>query len=219
MPRLLFSKTGNAVWISHLDTMRLFQRAFKRAGYCLKHTQGFNPRPSVSIAMPLSVGVESYCELLDFDLDNQTADCEEIKQRLNRTLIPGIQILQVYENGQKLKYLKYLDCSIVLEYDRGVPADGEEKLGSLFRSSELLVEKKSKNGIVEQNIIPMIHSLTVSRIDTDKLMLKAVISCQEPNLNPAQLTAAIEKYLPTYRPDFAVYCRQELLTAEKEIFR
>ena len=52
MPRLLFEKTGNSVWISHLDLMRVFQRGFKRAGLPLKHTQGFNPRPSVSIALP-----------------------------------------------------------------------------------------------------------------------------------------------------------------------
>ena len=78
MPRLLFEKTGNAVWMSHLDLMRLFQRAFKRAGLLLKHTQGFNPRPSVSIALPLSVGVESRCELLDFDLEGMDVSCEEI---------------------------------------------------------------------------------------------------------------------------------------------
>ena len=57
MPRVLFEKVGNAVWISHLDLMRLFQRAFKRAGLPLKHSQGFNPRPYVAVALPLSVGV------------------------------------------------------------------------------------------------------------------------------------------------------------------
>ena len=45
MPRLLFSKTDDAVWMSHLDLMRLFQRAFKRAGLPLTHTQGYNPSP------------------------------------------------------------------------------------------------------------------------------------------------------------------------------
>jgi len=72
MPRALFEKTGNAIYISHLDLMRIFQRAFKRAGLPLTHTKGFNPRPSVSIALPLSLGVESVCELLDFDLEG---DC------------------------------------------------------------------------------------------------------------------------------------------------
>ena len=60
MLRALFQKTGNAVYLSHLDLMRLFQRSFKRAGLPLTHTQGFNPRPSVSIALPLSLGVESF---------------------------------------------------------------------------------------------------------------------------------------------------------------
>lgn len=78
MLRALFQKTGNAVYISHLDLMRLFQRAFKRAGLPLTHTQGFNPRPSVSIALPLSLGVESQCELLDFELETDTFSNEDI---------------------------------------------------------------------------------------------------------------------------------------------
>ena len=87
MPRALFEKTGNAVWISHLDLMRVFQRAFKRAGLHLTHTQGFNPRPSVSIALPLSVGIESRCELLDFDLEGDRCSNCEIMDRLNSNLI------------------------------------------------------------------------------------------------------------------------------------
>ena len=70
MPRMLFEKTGDSVWISHLDLMRVFQRAFRRAGLLLKHSQGFTPRAIVSIALPLSVGMESQCELLDFELED-----------------------------------------------------------------------------------------------------------------------------------------------------
>ena len=69
MRRLLFEKTGNAIWISHLDLMRLFQRAFKRAGLHLTHTQGFNPRPSVSIALPLSAFVPVKSTDLERELD------------------------------------------------------------------------------------------------------------------------------------------------------
>ena len=93
MLRILFEKKGSAIWISHLDLMRLFQRACKRAGLSLKHTQGFNPRPSVSIALPLSVGVESVCELLDFELDGAEFSCDEICSRLNKTLVSGIKFL------------------------------------------------------------------------------------------------------------------------------
>ena len=111
MLRALFQKTGNAVYISHLDLMRLFQRAFKRAGLPLTHTQGFNPRPSVSIALPLSLGVESQCELLDFELETDTFSNEDICTRLNQALVEGVHVLSVYSGGGKIKNLAYLDCA------------------------------------------------------------------------------------------------------------
>ena len=116
MLRALFEKTGTAVWISHLDLMRLFQRAFARANLPLKHTQGFNPRPSVSIALPLSVGMESVCELLDFEVEGDFTP-EEIARRLNETLIDGVRVRQVYEGGRKIRDLALLECEVFLEYD------------------------------------------------------------------------------------------------------
>ena len=125
MHRLLFEKTGNAVWISHLDLMRVFQRAFKRAGLPLTHTQGFNPRPSVSIALPLSVGVESVCELLDFELDGVSTTCTDMRDRLNGALIEGVRVREVYDTGRKLKELSYLHCAVTFEYDSSIPEDAE----------------------------------------------------------------------------------------------
>lgn len=219
MPRLLFTKQGNSIWISHLDTMRVFQRAFKRAGMLLKHTQGFNPRPSVSIALPLSVGVESECELLDFDLDGQQLSCEEIKDRLNQALISGIQVLQVYDDGQKLKHLKYLKCQLLLEYDLGVSDGTTQAIVELFRCNELKVEKKGKIGTVEQDIIPMVRHLDVATADANTVIVDATVCSQEPSLNPAQLINAINKYLPQLKPDFSKCRRIELLDADENIFR
>ena len=145
MPRALFEKTGNARYISHLDLMRVFQRAFKRAGLPLTHTQGFNPRPSVSIALPLSLGVESQCELLDFELERPYA-CAEIREKLNAALIDGVYIREVYEQGQKIKNLALLQSRLVLEYDRHISDDAEDVIQSLFSRPELIVEKKGKNG-------------------------------------------------------------------------
>ncbi|MBE6959817.1 MAG: DUF2344 domain-containing protein [Ruminococcaceae bacterium] len=219
MLRALFVKTGQAVWISHLDLMRLFQRAFKRAGFALTHTQGYNPRPSVSIALPLSVGVQSHCELLDFELEGEAVSCEEIKNRLNRALVEGVNVLEVYENGGKIKNLALLDCSVTLEYDKGIPEGAPDSITSLFYREMLVVEKKSKNGIAEQDIIPMIRRIAVEVTDAHCLVLNARICCQNPTLNPVQLGAAIAKYLPEYTPDFVTCCRQEIYTTEETIFR
>ncbi|MCD7755114.1 MAG: TIGR03936 family radical SAM-associated protein [Firmicutes bacterium] len=219
MARLLFEKTGNAVWMSHLDLMRVFQRAFKRAGLPLTHTQGFNPRPSVSIALPLSVGVESRCEMLDFTLDGVQVPCQEIRERLNAALVDGVRVRDVYEGGRKIKALSLLDCQVILEYDRGVADDAVAHIRDLFARESLLLEKRGKKGTSVQDIIPLIRRLQVAKIDVNTLELTARICCQEPALNPAQLTAAIGAYLPEYRPDFARCCRLEVYDSQETIFR
>ena len=219
MPRLLFEKTNNAVWISHLDLMRLFQRAFKRAGLPLTHSGGFTPRPQVSIALPLSVGVESKCELLDFDLDGQLPPMDEIRNLLNAALVPGIQVLDVYQDARKIRDLALLECTVTLEYDNGIPADARDAIASLFSRDSLILEKKGKNGVTQQDIIPMIRRITIAETAPNTLQLQALICCQNPSLNPGQLTAAIEKEIPQYRPDFAKICRVEIFDTNETIFR
>ena len=218
MPRALFEKTGNAIWMSHLDLMRVFQRSFKRAGLLLKHTQGFNPRPSVSIALPLSVGIESRCELLDFELDGQVFSSHEIMSRLNTTLVDGVRILNVYDDGQKIKHLALLACVVTLEYDSGVSGNAIERIRELFSRNEVTVEKKNKNGLTQQNIIPMIRKLEITAEDRE-LRLDATVCCQNPTLNPMQLVAAISQYLPDLTPDFASCRRCEIYDTNETIFR
>ena len=218
MPRILFEKKGNAIWISHLDLMRVFQRSFKRAGLPLTHSGGFNPRPSVSIALPLSVGVESACELLDFDLDGYEVSCEEMRDRLNATLVSGVKVLEVYEEARKIKHLAYLDCVVTLEYDNGAPE--ADAIAELFRRETLFVEKKTKsNGIQDQDILPMIRSLNVEQTDSQTLTISARVCCQNPTLNPMQMVAAIERHAPELKPNFAKCCRVEVYDTEENIFR
>jgi len=219
MPRALFEKTGNAVWISHLDLMRLFQRSFKRAGLLLTHTQGFNPRPSVSIALPLSVGIESRCELLDFDLEGEKLPNDEIMYRLNENLVDGVKILAVYDDFSKLKNLAYLDCILTLEYDAGIPAGAEVALTALFSREEVIVEKRTKNGPKPENIIPLIRSIRIEKTDAHSLQLHSRVCCQNPALNPMQMHTAIALYLPHLKPDFVKCSRIEVYDTNETLFR
>ena len=219
MPRLLFTKTGEAVWMSHLDLMRLFQRAFKRAGLPLTHTQGYNPRPSVSIALPLSVGVESVCELLDFDLEGEMLPCQEITDRVNRALVPGITVLQTLPECRKIRDIALLDCQVTMEYDAGIPEGAEAAIGALFAQAHLEVEKKGKNGLVMQDIIPMIRNLRLTTVDAHTMCIHARVCCQNPSLNPMLLVAAIERYTPAYRPDHALCRRLEIYDLNETVFR
>ena len=218
MNRLLFEKTGDAVWISHLDLMRVFQRAFRRAGLLLHHTEGFNQRAYVSLALPLSVGTASGCEILDYALDTPCGP-DELRQRLNAALPSGIRVLEVYESPRKLKELVYLHAAVTLEYDGGVPAGAEEALTALFARETLPVEKTSKKGVSEVDLIPMLRRLTVRRLSGQELELDAVVTAQNPSLNPMQLPVAIVRYAPELTPDFAKCRRLEVLDAAENPFR
>ena len=100
MNRLLFEKTGKAIYISHLDTMALFPRIFLRAGLHLKFTQGMSPHAYVSIALPLSVGMSSQCEILDFTLEEEGVELSSLPERLN-PYFPGAGSLRQPGKGKK----------------------------------------------------------------------------------------------------------------------
>lgn len=211
MSRLLFEKTGDSIYISHLDLMRVFQRAFRRAGLLLRHSQGFTPRAIVSIALPLSVGVESVCELLDFELEQGSATAEA----LNAVLPAGIRVREVYEGGRKIKELTHLRAQVTLEYDGAAPE--ASTVEALFRGESLVLEKQSKKGTAQVDILPMVRDLTVARPDGHTLVLEAVVCAQNPSLNPLLLAQAVEVYAA--KPDFAFARRLEVLDAQGNVFR
>ena len=220
MRRILFEKTGNAVYISHLDLMRLFQRAFKRAGLNLKHTQGFSPRAMVSIALPLSLGAGSRCEILDFELVGQEElTLGEIRDRLNAALPGGVRVLECYDSDRKVKHLTHLDVAIRLEYDNGIPEGCADAICGLFARESVIVTKRGKNGPVDQDIIPMIFDLKVTEISGRELELTARVCAQNPSLNPQQLITAIEHELSEFKPDFAQIHRLEVIADDGTIFR
>lgn len=219
MNRLLFEKTGDAVYLSHLDLMRLFQRAFKRAGVMVWHTQGFSPRAYVSIALPLSVGVESRCELLDFSVEDGTVDIKTLPERLNATMPDGVRVLRAYESERKIKYLTLLAAKITLEYDRGVPDGAQQAVAKLFSRPELKIWKRTKRGEAEVDIKPLLRKLELRQASRQELELNCLVSAQNPGLNPQLLVTAIETGLPELKPDFARIARVEVYEEDGTVFR
>lgn len=219
MNRLLFEKTGNAVYISHLDLIRIFQRSFRRAGMLLKHSQGFTPHAYVSIMLPLSVGVSSQCEIIDFELDeSDTTPLEQIPELLNRSMPAGIRVIKFYQSSRKAKELAYLRANVTMEYDAGVSEETVAKITQLFARDEILVDKKTKSGAtVQQNIKQMLPACQISHDDTT-ITIHCTVCAQNPSLNPMQLVKAIETHLPDCAPDFAHCHRLEFLDREQKPF-
>ena len=215
MPRLLFEKTGDSVWISHLDLMRVFQRAFRRAGLLLKHSQGFTPRAIVSIALPLSVGVESVCELLDYELVEGKATMEQ----LNEKLPDGIRVLEIVENGRKIKELTHLRASVTMTYDNGVPENAVERLNDFFEQESLIIRKHSRKGETETDILPMLCEKRIVQKSGTSVEMDVLVCAQNPSLNPQLLLNALELYAPELAPNHSTIRRLEVYDAEGKVFR
>lgn len=218
--RLLFSKTGRAKYISHLDLMRTFQRAFARAKIQIKHTEGFNPHPFVSIALPLSVGYSSQCEILEFGLMGEIP-AEEVPARLTAAMPEGIVIHQCYPAERKLKELASVNYIMNFEYPEGRPQECEDAMRELLGRESLVVKKKSnksKKGFTEVDLIPLIRSWNLE-CQSDTMTLDAVLSAQNPGLNPELIRAAFCDAYPDLAPDFVTFHRRDVLDSEGNSFR
>lgn len=215
--RLRFSKEGRAVYISHLDLMRTLQRAFLRAGYSLKYSEGFNPHPVISILLPLGVGCASVCELMDFQL-TEKADLSALPERLTAALPEGIEALEAYPGGRKVRELKWLRVAGTLEYDGRDGGKLAGPLAAFFGRKELVIQRKTKRGLGEGDIAPAIREIAF-RAAPEGVRLEALISAQEPTLNPEHLTAALRQLAPELAPDFAEYRRLAVYDGEMKPFR
>ena len=215
--RLRFEKTGRAVYISHLDLMHTMQRAFSRAGYALKYSEGFNPHPQISIALPLSVGTASFCELMDFRLKDEL-DIKLLPEKLTDALPEGIRVTDCYIPEHKTAELKYLEIEGRFDYD-GKPVDEMcRALRTFYARESIVIEKKTKRGIGQSDIRPAIRELSFETGEA-QVKLHAVISAQEPTLNPALLADALCQLAPELSPDFAAFTRLETYLENMQIFR
>lgn len=186
--RLRFSKTGQAKYISHLDTNRVFSRALARAKINLWYTQGFNPRPYMSFSLPLSLGVESYCENVDLRILDDLTD-EEIKERMNNALPLGIRIVDVYEDFMDCHDIVYSDYVYKFEFKDNETA--LEKIIAVLESDEILAQKKAKQGkrriLKETDIKQFIVKYNASIRDNNIVLNIRLLAGPDKNLNPTLL--------------------------------
>lgn len=215
--RLRFKKTGRAIYISHLDLMHTMQRGFSRAGYELKYSEGFNPHPIISIILPLSVGCSSVCELMDFRL-KQECRLDRLPVELTAVMPEGIEAIEAYEPLRKAAELKWLAIEGIFEYDNRSAADMAPELIKFFSQNEIIVPKKTKRGMGEFYVKSAIKEIAFNA-DGNNVKVNAVISAQEPTLNPELLTEALRLKAEEIAPDFAKYTRTETYDCNMAVYR
>ena len=179
--RIFFAKTGRAIYISHLDLYRVFQRAVKRCKLPVWETQGFNPHIYITFALPLALGTEGVCESLDTKL-TEDISFEEICERLNSALPRDIRVLSAAEPVYKNTDIEKS------EYEIRISADWD-KLCGFFSQEKIMTEKKTKKGISEIDLKPMIEIVEME----DGFIRMRLPSGTQTNINANLVFEAFEK--------------------------
>ncbi len=198
--RFKYKKSCELKYIAHLDTLRVFTRAIRRAKLPVSYSQGFNPHALISFVMPLSLGFTSNCEFVDIGFEEIN---EDIKQRLSEALPYGFDITECYAPQNKPSDITA--CLYSITFEEGIET---EKIETFFNQKEFITEKKSKRGIKQVDIMPMIFE---HNIEGNTLFAKLSAGC-ESTLNPELLV----KCLDTHK-DYQI-CREEIFSGN-QIFR
>lgn len=171
--RIKFTKQGPMKFVGHLDTMRYFQKALRRAKIPVAFSGGYSPHMIMSFAAPLGVGTTSLGEYFDMEL-TETMPTSQIEQRLNETMADGITVLSARQVEDR-KASKAMSLVAAADYrirfrPEGVPkGPWKEKLLEFYSQPSILVTKKTKRSEKEVDIRPFIYEM---KVEEDGVFLK-----------------------------------------------
>lgn len=198
-------------YLSHLDMLQLFTRAARRCRLPVAYSSGFNPHPLFVFGMPLPVGVTSEAEYLDLELTEALLP-EAVMQRFNGTLPEGISVaeviilppkadnimksvvaseytVQVYFSGVAAEQEQGGSASFPI----GCAADGAAALCKQFQAQRpLIIEKRSKSGIKETDVRPMIFEISLLSAEDGHALMRIVTAAGNTvNLRPELAVEAL----------------------------
>lgn len=220
--RLNFSKTGRAIYISHLDINRMMTRAVRRAKLPMWYTEGFNPHPYLTFALPLSLGQSSDCEYMDIRIEGDITD-EEILNRLNAVLPEGVKILSVSAPVYDAKEIEKALYFVKFVFKDAETSKGfAERAQTLAEGEELLAEKRGKKGhrkVMKQiNLIDFIYDMKFSTADNIVNLQCVLAAGNTNNLNPTLLVETLEKEIGIEH-EMEYIVRRKLITKDNKTFK
>jgi len=158
--RFRFERGEKLKYIGHLDVMRMFERAFKRAGIPVAHSQGFNPRPHIVFAQPMPLGLTSDGEFADVELDAEY-ETGEFLQKLNSALPAGMKVIEARDNTGKKNIMAVVGAArYKIDFNTPEGFDIDNVISGVLNLDRIIVLKKTKSGEKEFDIRPLIYELS-----------------------------------------------------------
>lgn len=185
--RIKFAKYGTMKFIGHLDMMRFFQKAIRRANIDIKYSEGFSPHQIMSFAAPLGVGIESRGEYMDIDVLSMTST-EDIKDALNQVMVEGVEVLSVTVLSEHMKnaMASVAAASYSLRMkESSFPIDSlEDKIQDFYNQDTIPYTKETKKSVVELDLKQGIYEIEAQ---PDGAIYMLVNASSSGNIKPTMI--------------------------------
>ena len=192
--RIKFSKHGVVKFIGHLDIMRYFQKAIRRAGIDVTYSSGFSPHQIMSFAAPLGVGYYSNGEYLDIEVNSHNGR-QDMIDRLNGAMVPGIVIKNIVALGENAgnAMASVAAAGYTLEWKDGyeLPSDLEDKVSKFYGQDSIMVTKQTKKSTLELDLKPGIYEIKAS----ENSIYMLVDASSSGNIKPTLLLEAFYDFV------------------------
>ena len=192
--RIKFSKHGVVKFIGHLDMMRFFQKAIRRAGIDVTYSGGFSPHQIMSFAAPLGVGLCSNGEYLDIEVNSHKGR-EDMIRRLNEAMVPGIKIENIVALGEKagnaMASVAAAAYTVLWKPGYEKPENLPTHCQTFYSQKEIMVTKQTKKSTMTIDLKPGIYEFK----GTEDSVSMFVDASSSGNIKPALLLEAFYEYL------------------------
>lgn len=196
-----YKKFGRAKYISHLDMVRVMNRVFRRGGISVAYSEGFNPHPKISFALPLSVFYESECEIMLFSITDDMSEAE-LYSRFNAVMPEGLEVIEVKKGKPEIKKLSYCLYNVYCNLPTA------DELSAFLALGSMVVPKKTKSGIKDTDIRSDIADIKLE----NGYMTMLLCAGSQANLKPDVVIKAMNKYIPDYNSGDCEYLRKSIFT-------
>ncbi|WP_129596880.1 TIGR03936 family radical SAM-associated protein [Anaerophilus nitritogenes] len=191
--RIRFTKKEWMIFISHLDLLRLIERALRRAKVSLSFSQGFNPHPKISFATALALGVSSDGEYMDIEVEEEI-DLQWLKKTMNEELPEGIEVLGCkyipIKSKALMAFVEYstyrVRCPLIQKIEED---DIKKRIENFMNEEEIWIEKiinkKGRKQNKSVNIRPLIEKIELANYEEDNCVLKMMLKTgSQGNIKP-----------------------------------
>lgn len=212
--RIKFAKQGVMKFIGHLDVMRYFQKAMRRAHIDIAFTEGFSPHMIMSFASPLGVGITSCGEYVDIEVRTPITSANAVRQ-LNEVMVEGMEILsfrQIPEGkaGKAMSLVAAADYTLTFREGHEPLPGWQERVADFISQDSIIVLKKTKKSEVETDIRPMIYEM---KVEGDQVFLRLAAG-SAANLKPELVMEAFASFIGMELDEFALLINREELYAD-----